>query len=64
MPKKVTKKAVKKPVKKAARKKPKDSYECGVCGYRLVVDELCGCETEHVIYCCEQPMKKKAGAAA
>jgi hypothetical protein len=35
------------------------SLECGVCGYRLIVDEACGCAEEHVFVCCDQPMKKK-----
>jgi len=61
----VKKKAVKKatkaaPKKKAAAKVKKgDAYECGVCGYRLIVDEVCGCVEEHVYICCEKPMKKK-----
>jgi hypothetical protein len=44
--------------KKAAVKKG-DAYECGVCGYRIVVDEVCGCEEEHVFICCDQPMEKR-----
>jgi hypothetical protein len=52
-------------VKKAAKSKPKakkgEAYQCGVCGYRIVVDEACGCAEEHVFVCCDQPMKKKAG---
>jgi hypothetical protein len=49
----------KKTGKKApAKKKEKGAYECGVCGYRLVVDKACGCEEEHVIICCGEPMKK------
>jgi hypothetical protein len=52
---------------KAAKAKPKarakkgDSYECGVCGYRIVVDESCGCAEEHALICCGQTMKKRAG---
>jgi len=47
--------------KKVVRKAKKGgSLECGVCGYRLIVDEACGCEEEHVLICCDQPMKKKA----
>ena len=61
-------KAVKKTAKPAAKSKgkakpaPKKSpaYQCSVCGYRVVVDELCGCAEEHVLVCCEQPMKKVA----
>ncbi|MEW5902604.1 MAG: hypothetical protein AB1715_14150 [Acidobacteriota bacterium] len=58
------KKAAKKAAKTVVRKKKGEAYECGVCGYRLVVDEVCGCEEEHVFVCCEKPMKKKAGKAA
>ncbi len=43
---------------KAPAKPKKAGYECSICGYRLVVDKACGCEEEHVIYCCSQPMKK------
>jgi hypothetical protein len=65
--------AAKKPAKSAARKKttkatPKKKapaktqkdlkYECNVCGFRVVVDEFCGCVEEHVILCCNKPMRK------
>jgi hypothetical protein len=62
-----TKKA-KKPAPKAKAKakakarpkaKPKNALMCGVCGYRVVVDEECGCVEEHVLLCCGQPMGKK-----
>jgi len=33
------------------------AYACEVCGYRVVVDEACGCAEEHVLLCCGQPMK-------
>jgi len=55
-------KKVKKPASKAkakAKAKPKPALECGVCGYRVVVDEACGCAEEHVLICCGQPMAKK-----
>ena len=57
--KKVTKaaKPKAKPKAKARAKAPK--LECGVCGYRVVVDEACGCAEEHVLICCGQPMIKK-----
>lgn len=61
MPKAVkkTSKPVAKPKAKAkAAPKKGQPYECGVCGYRVVVDEACGCAEEHVLVCCEQPMKK------
>jgi hypothetical protein len=45
--------------KKAVRKTKKgEAYKCGICGYRIIVDEACGCAEEHVFLCCEQPMKK------
>jgi hypothetical protein len=44
-------------VKKAKARKGQ-AYECGVCGYRVVVDEACGCAEEHVFICCDKPMKK------
>ena len=48
-----------KPVKKAApKKKPAPKLECRVCGYRVVVDQSCGCVEEHVLLCCGQPMAK------
>lgn len=58
--KKVVKKTPKKPVKKAVRKTaPKaPALLCGVCGYRVVVDEACGCVEEHVLLCCGEPMHK------
>ncbi|MCX7975178.1 MAG: hypothetical protein N3B16_11895 [Candidatus Aminicenantes bacterium] len=50
--------------KKAKPKNPKGAtYECRVCGYRIIVDEACGCAEEHVFVCCNQPMKKKKVAA-
>jgi hypothetical protein len=56
--KKVTKpKKAAKPKKAPAKKKP--ALECGVCGYRVVVDQECGCVEEHALICCGQPMKKK-----
>ncbi len=59
----ITKKAKKpapKPKAKAkAKAKPKPALECGVCGYRVVVDEACGCAEEHVLICCGAPMAKK-----
>ncbi len=33
-------------------------YECRVCGYRVVVDNACGCDEEHVFICCDQPMRR------
>jgi hypothetical protein len=63
--KKTTKSAPKKPGKTGVKKKTPAkaqkvlSYECRVCGFRLVVDEYCGCVEEHVILCCNKPMKTK-----
>ena len=58
---KKAKKPVAKPKAKPKAKpraKAKDALECGVCGYRLVVDEACGCAEEHVLICCGRPMAK------
>jgi hypothetical protein len=56
------KKKVKKPAAPKAKKAPvakkKDGLVCGVCGYRVIVDEACGCAEEHVLVCCNQPMNK------
>ena len=46
------------PKKKAPAKKG-TTYECRVCGYRIIVDQACGCVEEHVQICCGKPMKKK-----
>jgi hypothetical protein len=52
-------------VKKAKPKAKKgQAYTCGVCGYRVVVDEACGCAEEHVFVCCDKPMKKAAAKKA
>jgi hypothetical protein len=58
---KKAKKPAPKPKAKAKAKpraKAKDALECGVCGYRVVVDEACGCVEEHVLICCGRPMAK------
>ena len=58
---KKAKKPAPKPKAKAKAKpraKAKNALECGVCGYRVVVDEACGCAEEHVLICCGQPMAK------
>lgn len=58
--KKTTKKATKtetKP-KKGTKIKKGQSYECGLCGFRLVIDD-CGCVEEHYLICCSKPMKQK-----
>jgi hypothetical protein len=54
------KKTIAKKVKPKSKAKKGDSYSCGVCGYRLVVDDACGCAEEHVFLCCDRPMKKAA----
>jgi DNA-directed RNA polymerase subunit RPC12/RpoP len=47
------------PKKKAPEKAQKDlKYECTVCGFRVIVDEFCGCVEEHILLCCNKPMKK------
>jgi len=43
-----------------AKEKKGDAYECRVCGYRLIVDEACGCAEEHVLVCCGKPLTKAA----
>jgi hypothetical protein len=43
----------------ASKTAPAKAYACEVCGYRVVVDEACGCAEEHVLLCCGQPMKAK-----
>jgi hypothetical protein len=55
--KKAVKKPVKKVVKKAAAKKA-PALTCEICGYRVIVDEACGCVEEHVLLCCDRPMTK------
>jgi hypothetical protein len=47
-----------KAVKKPAAKKIVDGLNCEVCGYRVIVDESCGCVVEHVLLCCDRPMTK------
>jgi hypothetical protein len=46
--------------KGAQRAKKGEAFQCGVCGYRIIVDEVCGCAEEHIFVCCGKPMKKKA----
>jgi hypothetical protein len=56
---KKTKKAAPKAKAKARPKaKPKKGLECRICGYRVIVDEACGCAEEHVLICCGQPMDR------
>jgi len=55
--------AVNKNVKPAAEKVG-DAYECRICGYRIVVDQVCGCAEERVYMCCDKVMKKTAAMAA
>lgn len=61
--KKAAKKATRPKVRSKARTKPKTKLapklECRVCGYRVIVDETCGCVEEHVLLCCGQPMAKR-----
>jgi hypothetical protein len=40
-----------------------DSLECEVCGFAVVVDEVCDCAEIHEILCCEQPMKPRTAKA-
>ena len=57
--KKMKKPAAKPKAKAKAKAKPKPALECGICGYRVTVDEACGCAEEHVLICCGEPMVKK-----
>lgn len=59
--KRATKKTAKAAKKKrtTAKAKKGDAYECSVCGYRLVVDEVCGSSEEQVLICCGKQMKRK-----
>jgi hypothetical protein len=50
----------KKSTKAAAKVKKGQGYECQVCGYSVVVDDVCGCEEEHIFLCCGKPMKRAA----
>ena len=50
--------------KTPAKTKKGQAYTCGVCGYRVVVDEACGCAEEHVFICCDKPMKEAAARKA
>ncbi len=64
-PKAVKKTAKAAPKKKTPAKAQKDlKYECNVCGFRVIVDEFCGCVEEHVILCCNKPMRKKRSRKA
>jgi hypothetical protein len=58
---KKAKRAAKPKVKAKAKPKAKapDKLECHICGYRVIVDETCGCAEEHVLICCGEPMAKK-----
>ena len=64
MPTKKAKKPAPKPRTKTAarprtRRRGAEAVECEVCGYRLIVDEPCGCADEHVLICCGQPMVRR-----
>ncbi len=71
--KKTTKKAVKKTEKKTTKTETKprkgkkikkgQSYECGICGFRLIVDE-CGGVEEHYLICCQKTMSEKKAKKA
>jgi hypothetical protein len=56
--KKKAKPAAKPKAKAKAAAKAAPKLECRVCGYRVIVDETCGCVEEHVLVCCGQPMAK------
>jgi hypothetical protein len=46
--------------KAPAKTKKGERYRCGICGYQIIVDEVCGCAEEHIFICCEKQMKKVA----
>jgi hypothetical protein len=52
---------VKKPLQKKAKKgvKKGQEYVCDLCRLVVTVCDVCGCETQCDIVCCEQPMKLK-----
>jgi hypothetical protein len=52
------KKAPKAGTKAKPKAAPKPKLECRICGYRVVIDEACGCAEEHVLICCGRPMAK------
>jgi len=58
--KKTSRKAAKPKAKPGSKPKAKAGLECRVCGYRVVVDEACGCVEEHILLCCGRPMSKTA----
>lgn len=49
---------VKKVPKKTVKKAKPPVLECGVCAYRVIVDQSCGCAEEHVLFCCGEAMTK------
>jgi hypothetical protein len=51
--------APKKATKPKASAKKGPALECAVCGYRVIVDQACGCVEEHTLICCGKPMGKK-----
>jgi len=55
----VAKKASAKKVTARGKSQVGDSYVCGVCGFSVTVDEVCGCEDVCDIICCSGPMKRK-----
>lgn len=52
------------PAKKPASLKKSSSVKnpklvCGVCGYSVIVDNVCGCAEEHTLICCGKAMVEK-----
>ena len=66
--KKAATKTTKKPVKKTTKTEAKSkkgrkvkqgqAYECGICGFRILVDD-CGCVEERYLICCRETMTQK-----
>lgn len=48
--------------KKGKKVKQGQAYECGICGFRLVIDD-CGCVEEHYLICCKEAMTQKKSKA-
>ncbi len=48
--------------KKGRKVKQGQAYECGICGFRLVIDD-CGCVEEHYLICCKEAMTQKTAKA-
>lgn len=41
-----------------------DVLTCELCGFSVIVDEVCGCVEAHELICCDLPMTRRAARAA